>query len=284
MNACYLCGGKSFMKRPGKVRDKLDLDILECESCGLVFLSSFDHIGSGFYENSQMDGKDSSIQNWARETVNDDQRRFKTLQPLITNKTILDFGCGNGGFLEKAGQVTAKAVGMELEERLKLYFISKKLEVYSNLEEILDFFDIITLFHVLEHLPDPLKVLQQLKANLNPGGCIIVETPNAEDALLTLYKNSPFAYFTYWSCHLFLFNSVSLAKLAKKAGLKINSIQQIQRYPLSTHLYWLANGKSGGHARWNFLNSQELADAYEKQLGLMGRCDTLLAYLGVDND
>ncbi len=284
MNACYLCGGKSLIKRPGKVRDKPDLDILECESCGLVFLSSFDHIGSGFYENSQMDGKDSSIQNWARETVKDDQRRFKMLQPFITNKTILDFGCGNGGFLEKAGQVTAKAVGMELEERLKPYFISKKLEVYSNLEEILDFFDIITLFHVLEHLPDPLNVLQQLKAKLIPGGSIIVETPNAEDALLTLYKNSSFANFTYWSCHLFLFNSDTLAKLAKKAGLKINSIQQIQRYPLSNHLYWLANGKPGGHAQWNFLNNQELADAYEKQLGLIGRCDTLLAYLGVDND
>ncbi len=269
------------MKRSGKVRDKPDLDILECESCGLVFLSSFEHIGSGFYENSQMDGKDSSIQNWARETVKDDQRRFKTLQPLITNKTILDFGCGNGGFLEKAGQVTAKAVGMELEERLKPYFVSKKLEVHSNLEEIPELFDIITLFHVLEHLPDPLKILQQLKTKLNPGGCIIVETPNAEDALLTLYKNSPFANFTYWSCHLFLFKSDTLTKLAKKAGLKINSIQQIQRYPLSNHLYWLANGNPGGHARWNFLNSQELADAYEKQLGLIGRCDTLLAYLGV---
>ena len=41
---CYLCSGTEFHKRPGSVRDNPDLEILECASCGLVCLSSFDHI------------------------------------------------------------------------------------------------------------------------------------------------------------------------------------------------------------------------------------------------
>ena len=67
---CYLCGGTEFNKRPGSVRDNLELEILECASCGLVFLSSFDHIKDAFYENSEMHGKEMpNVQAWLSETA-----------------------------------------------------------------------------------------------------------------------------------------------------------------------------------------------------------------------
>lgn len=231
-----------------------------------------------------MDGADASIENWVRETVKDDDRRFHTFQSFITNKTILDFGCGNGGFLSRAAKVAAMAVGIEPERRLKPYFQKEQLLIYSNLDEVDQSFDVITLFHVLEHLPDPVNVLKQIAGKLKPGGWIIIEVPNADDALLTLYENGDFAQFTYWSCHLFLFKVNTLSLLAKKAGLKTNYIKQIQRYPLSDHLYWLAKNKPGGHVQWSFLDSKELHEAYEKQLGLIGHSDTLIASFGVDHD
>jgi hypothetical protein len=95
--------------------------------------------------------------------------------------------------------------------------------------------------------------------------------------LLTLYESTPFSEFTYWSCHLYLFNSSNLALLVRKAGLKMNYVKQIQRYPLSNHLYWLAKGKPGGHQKWHFLDSTELHAAYERQLAAIGKCDTILA-------
>jgi 2-polyprenyl-3-methyl-5-hydroxy-6-metoxy-1,4-benzoquinol methylase len=284
MDSCYLCGTKHFFKKRNRVRDDANLEVLECPLCGLVFLSSFGHIVEGFYENSQMHIENINIEKWVQETAEDDDRRFYTFQSLINNKTILDFGCGNGGFLSRAAQVTSKAVGIELEKRLKTYFQNKQLSVYSNLNEIDQHFDVITLFHVLEHIPDPISLLKQLADKLNSGGCIIIEVPNANDALLSLYESDAFSDFTYWSCHLFLFNPNTLTLLAKKAELKINYIKQVQRYSLSNHLYWLAKHKPKGHVLWGFLDSKELYNAYEKQLGLINCCDTLIASLGMNNE
>jgi len=52
------------------VRDKPELEIFECASCGLVFLSSFDHIRDGFYESSEMHGEEMpDVQTWLKETA-----------------------------------------------------------------------------------------------------------------------------------------------------------------------------------------------------------------------
>lgn len=276
MNSCYLCGGGNIQKRPGRVRDRNDLDILECCDCGLVFLSSFDHINTDYYKNSGMDGTDYSIESWIHDTARDDQRHFNTFQGLLTNKTLLDFGCGNGGFLIRAKELVSLAVGLEPDTKVAPYFQEKQLTVFPDLDLVKQSFDIITLFHVLEHLPDPINTMKLLTKKLNHGGSILIEVPNADDALLSLYQSRSFSEFTYWSCHLFLFNSKSLKSLAAKAGLKTCYIQQVQRFPLSNHLYWLAQGKPGGHSQWDFINCPELDGAYAKQLASIGCCDTIV--------
>ena len=138
------------------------------------------------------------------------------------------------------------------------------------------------MFHVLEHIPDPKSILGELSEMLADDGQIIVEVPNADDALFTLYNSKPFSCFTYWSCHLFLFTRRSLEMLMTQVGLRMNYIKQILRYPLSNHLYWLANGNPCGHQKWHFLNSPELHAAYEKQLAAIGKCDTILASVSKD--
>jgi len=282
MKKCYLCGGTKFNKRPGSVRDRPELEVLECASCGPVFLSSFDHIEDSFYESSEMHGEETpDVHAWLRETAWDDERRFQYLKSVLPNRKLLDFGCGAGGFLLKARELAATAHGVEPEIRLNSHYQSHGLKVFQNLPDIsTDIrggYDIITMFHVLEHIPNPKSMLGELSEMLADGGQIIVEVPNANDALLTLYNNEPFSNFTYWSCHLFLYTAKTLEMLFDQMNLKVNYIEQVQRYPLSNHLYWLANGKPGGHQKWYFLNSPELHAAYEKQLAAIGKCDTILA-------
>ena len=278
---CYLCDSKSHSKRPGKVRDNEKLDVLECGSCGLVFLSSIDHIDNAHYQDSGMHGDSlPDVSEWLKETEKDDERRFNFLKEKIVNKSVLDFGCGVGGFLFKAKKVAKVAEGIELESRLQDHFHRNATKVYSDLNDLISDgkkYDIITAFHVIEHISDPLSIFETLANLLTNQGELIVEVPSSDDALLTQYKSKEFSEFTYWSQHLYLFNATTFSVLAKKANLHLNWIRYIQRYSLSNHLHWLAHGKPGGHKLWNHLNSKELDSAYEAVLASNRLTDTLLA-------
>lgn len=276
---CYLCESTSFNLRKGQVRDAPDLKILECIHCGLVTLSSLGHIQSGFYEESGMHGAEPTpMETWLRDTDWDDQRRFDMLKPMLPNKKLLDFGCGAAGFLRKARRLADTVAGIELERRVREYR-DGQLTIYPDTESAGGGYDLITAFHVVEHLPDPRAMLKTLANMLADNGRMVIEVPSSEDALLTLYDSEAFQHFTYWSQHLFLFNAETLRRLAEQAGLRIVAIRQYQRYPLSNHLHWLSQGKPGGHQKWNFLDSTELQMAYANALAAMGKCDTLIVNL-----
>lgn len=280
---CYLCDCMEHRRRPGKVRDDASLEILECQNCGLVFLPRTE-LPEGFYEQSRMhSGEPQPALDCLHDTERDNERRIRALSETITNRDVLDFGCGGGGFLLKARSRARYVMGIELEARLYPHFQTNGLEVFQSIDDLPSDrnFDLITAFHVLEHLKDPATILRKLATRLRGGGGIIIEMPSSADALLTLYENVPFSEFTYWSCHFYLFNAANLPFLAKKAGLKLEYVSHIQRYPLSNHLHWLAKGKPGGHKLWSFLDSEELFRAYEARLASLGKTDTLMASLSL---
>ena len=277
--SCYLCKATSFSTRKGKVRDNPRLEIIECKSCGLVSLSDVSHIKKDFYANSGMHGEEPiAMEAWLKETEWDDLRRYKMLRSLLPNKKLLDFGCGAGGFLGMASSLVVAATGIELEDRVIKYW-QGKLNIVQNIDDAGGGYDLITAFHVIEHLSDPLQILKSLAKKLSASGRMVIEVPSSEDALLTLYACEAFQHFTYWSQHLFLFNANTLEMLAKQAGLKVKAIQHVQRYPLSNHLHWLSKGKPGGHQYWAFLDSAEMANAYANTLASLGKTDTLIAHL-----
>jgi 2-polyprenyl-3-methyl-5-hydroxy-6-metoxy-1,4-benzoquinol methylase len=276
---CYLCGAHDFSTRRGKVRDNSSLNVLECNSCGLVTLSSATHIQAGHYENSQMHGANMPpIDSWLRLADVDDQRRFEMLKALLANRKVLDFGCGAGGFLHKAKALASKVAGIELERRVLEYW-GNELALYERLHDAGNDFDLITAFHVIEHSPNPRAMLKDLANCLADEGRLVIEVPSSDDALLTLYDSSAFQNFSYWSQHLFLFNAETLRRVAEQAGLRVLSIQQFQRYPLSNHMHWLSRERPDGHRQWSFLDSPALTEAYAAALSAIGKCDTLIAHL-----
>lgn len=276
---CYLCQSTEFSTRKGSVRDNPKLQILECKNCGLVTLSDTSHIYSGFYENSGMHGGDPmSMESWLAETEWDDQRRFDLLKTMLPNRRLLDFGCGAGGFLHRSKPLASEVVGVEPEARVREHW-ENQICIVPSIELAGGGYDLITAFHVIEHLIDPKCILTSLGNLLQPRGQIVIEVPSSQDALLTLYNCNAFQNFTYWSQHLFLFNASTLETLARQSGLKIVAIQHYQRYPLSNHLYWLSQGKPGGHQHWMFLDTLELKNAYTQALAAIGKTDTLIAYL-----
>jgi len=171
--SCYLCKNNKYSKRTGNVRDNPDIDILECEDCGLVYLSSLNHIQENHYKESGMhEDKVPDIDNWLKETEFDDKRRYEFVKEKMTNKTVLDFGCGIGGFLDLAKKSASSISGIELERALQPSFKQRGLDVFKDLaaaQTANKKYDIITAFHVVEHLQDPVSVLSQLSQVLAGG-------------------------------------------------------------------------------------------------------------------
>jgi len=127
-------------------------------------------------------------------------------------------GSGGGEFVYLLGLKNCQAAGIEPNEGYAEYAIqeygNKVLKgTFEEFEPSPSTFDVITLFHVLEHLDDPGSGLTHLKRCLKKNGLIIVEVPNLEARVSAPLQKFHFA-------HLYHFNLVTLEAVGAKAGLK----------------------------------------------------------------
>lgn len=287
---CLNCGSNEFECIHKGTRDNADIDELRCSKCGLVQLSSKDCNTEQDYSDGGMLREAYNVQvnkvenktweTWIDETRKDDDRRYRALRDVCRGKSILEFGCGNGGFLRRIRGEAARAVGIELMDKARDNIAKDGIEVYKSLSAINGKYDVVCMFMVIEHLNNPDRMLEDLYGIMNPGGILVCETPNADDALISKYRCKAFEDFTYWSKHVVLFNSDTLLSVMERNGFRVKSNTQIQRYSLSNHLYWLAERKPGGHMKWNEFNGKELNDAYAAELVGLGLADTLW-YVGI---
>ena len=273
---CYLCGGNEFDKLKGIVRDNKRIKVYKCKNCSLIMLNSQNHIDENFYEKGNMRSGKFSPEKWQENAFPDDLRRFNYLKKHIKDKNVVDFGCGAGGFIKLAKPCCKTICGIEKEEQIQDYLNNLGYSIFSSIDEINTKADFITLFHVLEHIKDPVELLKSFKEHLNNDSKVIIEVPNANDALISLYKSKAFSHFTWWSCHLYTFNKQNLKTIAQKAGYKINYIKNVQRYGISNHLYWLIKGKPGGHLKYSWLNISVFDKIYAWILSLFDKTDTII--------
>lgn len=262
-----------------RVRDRDDIKVLRDSVSEVIVLSRSDHINDNYYQDREEKEK-YIVSNAEIETprLYDNVRRAKDFGHYIRNKRWLDFGCGLGGMLDEIGSEAAFASGLEPNEIRQKIIIQKGYHVFGDINEIEDqSLDVITLFHVLEHLLEPVKILKLLKQKLKKDGFIIIEVPHARDVLFTLYDCEKFKQFTFWSEHLVLHTKESLKLILDGASLSSDKVQGDQRYPLSNHLYWLSKGEPGGHEKWPMLESKQLEICYKEQLKFLDMTDTLIA-------
>lgn len=214
--------------------------------------------------------------------LEDDLRRFDQFKKLLTKKNILDFGCAWGNFLSLSKNATTLS-GVELRKECLKYIKSKlkKIIIKSSLDEHKKKFDVVTMFHVLEHLPNQVNVLKNIRKKISKNGKIIIEVPHAEDFLLSFSELKSFKNFTFWSEHLILHTFQSLKKVLQKAGFKKIKIQYFQRYGYSNHLGWFIRKKPGGHKFFQNISSLELDTAYKSNLSKIKKTDTLIAIANV---
>ncbi|HWY34973.1 MAG TPA: class I SAM-dependent methyltransferase, partial [Nitrosopumilaceae archaeon] len=102
-------------------------------------------------------------------------------------------------------------------------------------------FDAVVMFHVLEHIPNPISFLNNVKKLLRRGGKLLVEVPNLNDYQLRL--NEAYKKWHWQLAHLNYFTPSTLKKVIRSGGFKDVKIQGIQRYSIENMFSWKLTGK-----------------------------------------
>ena len=210
--------------------------------------------------------------------IEDDYRRARQFEKYLKNKNILDFGCGWGGFLRNVKNYKSLS-GVELRKECTNHIQKKikKIDISDNINSFERKFDVITMFHVLEHIPYQIKTLKVLKSKLKKKGKVIIEVPHAEDFLILQDELKEFKNFTFWSEHLILHTYKSLKTILSKSGFRNINIYYYQRYNFSNHLGWFLKKKPGGHNFYKKIISDKLNSSYCENLKKLGQTDSLIA-------
>lgn len=268
-------------------RDINDLKVLKCSKSGVIVLQKAEKNDAYYEENIRYSNEvkgETFVNNKSIQfkPLEDDERRLKMYKDLIKGSDILDFGCGRGGFINLAREISNKIMGIELNKFNRKYINSIGIQCLESLSDLGDEkFDLITLNHVLEHLNNPIEILICLKKHLKEDGIIIIEVPHARDILIETFNLKSFKNFTFWSEHLILHTKESLSAYAKISGLKLRNIDGLQRYPISNHFNWLLNGKPSGQNLYTNLNSDDFHNQYESFLKSINQTDTLIGYFSL---
>jgi SAM-dependent methyltransferase len=155
--------------------------------------------------------------------------------------SFLDVGCGDGRFLElmaQRGVARERCYGLELDENVVAQVRSRGFSAYAerieDATEIPDAsLDLATMFHVLEHVEDPVACVQQLVRWLAPGGVLAIETPNVDSLDRRLFRG------TWWGGyhiprHWNLFSPEGLSSVLGEAGLEV-----VETRFQTGHSFWM---------------------------------------------
>jgi SAM-dependent methyltransferase len=204
------------------------LGLSKCKTCGLIFTNPrpatkrLDRFYSG----------DSYVCHTIAGSASG-SRKASYLIDLIEQsytgpRTLLDFGCGSGAFMSVAQQSGWKVRGLEPGQRGRESCVNLGLNVAATLNALKgERFGVITLHHVLEHVPDPIKILRDLRPLLTPHGILFVEVPNARSLRAVCATNlirslSPKVDERYraFPIHLMYHRRKTLALAVQRAGYK----------------------------------------------------------------
>jgi 2-polyprenyl-3-methyl-5-hydroxy-6-metoxy-1,4-benzoquinol methylase len=274
-----VCDPSSIAEIHPRVRDRDDIAVLRCSKSGVIFLSRSDHVTQSWYADRQTlsDWSTGSREDAVAACRADDARHASQFGSLVRNRRWLEVGTGAGGILDLLAASAVRACAVEPQEGARRALEACGYQVYASIEEVGDArFDTVTMFHVLEHLPDPVAMLRQVAGRLAENGRVVIEVPHAKDFLIWTGSDA-FRAFTFWSEHMILHTRASLEAVCRAAGLDVLEISGCQRYPLANHLHWLAKGLPNGQHEWSFLVNEDLDRAYAATLAQLDMTDTLIA-------
>jgi len=157
-----------------------------------------------------------------RKAIRDKVSLINSYQPL--KGKILDIGAGTGDFLLECKNQNWDILGIEPNDKAKGIALGKGIKFGDTIEKLeSNSFDVITMWHVLEHVPDVGHQVAELKRLLKPSGTIIIAVPNFKSYDANHYKE-------FWAAydvprHLWHFSKTAIEKLFDKQNMNLEDIK-----------------------------------------------------------
>lgn len=152
------------------------------------------------------------------------KNKLNLINSLQPNKgKILDIGAGTGEFLSVAKNDGWQTIGVEPSERAKSIAKSKGVSFVEETSELENHsFDVISMWHVLEHVPDLDKQIKELKRLLKPTGTLIIAVPNFKSFDAEHYGK-------FWAAfdvpiHFWHFSKTAIKLLFEKEEMKLEKV------------------------------------------------------------
>ncbi len=147
-------------------------------------------------------------------------KKANWIEKYFDKGSILDFGCGTGELLKVMKNRNWEVCGVEPNESARSLSIKKNIETHGTLEALQGKnFDVISLWHVLEHLPDQTEKLNDFYQLLNQNGILIIAVPNFQSYDATFYKE----HWAAWDVprHVFHFSREGLKNHLEEHGFNL---------------------------------------------------------------
>lgn len=261
IETCVVCGKKEFkpfLQLKDHMITKEEFTIVSCTNCGFHFTNPIpekDKIGA-YYKSEEYISHSSSNKGLINYLYNVVRKRtlkqkVSWVKNAVHGNRLLDIGSGTGHFLKTAKESGFDGYGIEPDEDAR-NFAHKENHVRSceqselyNLEN--NSVDVITMWHVLEHVYDLRKDIQRMHEILSAGGKLFVAVPNMNSYDARYYKE-------YWAAydvprHLYHFQQQDIARLFMDLGFELEKV-----IPMKYDSYYVSM----------------LSEKYKKRISLFG--------------
>lgn len=263
--SCIACGNSS-------VKDELVLNdyfltgeefaIRYCENCGLAYTAPKPELEdiSKYYKSDEYIAHSNTNKGLINRLYHlarffSLKRKIHIMKRYHPRGNMLDIGCGTGEFLQAGEKAGYEVIGVEPDHDAR-YYASSILKLDVRPERALrdfsdDRFDIVTMWHVLEHVYDLDARMKEIKRILKNTGTLIVATPNYESYDAAYYGK----YWAAWDVprHLFHFSGLAMKKFMEKHGFDV-----VEVLPMKFDAFYvsmLSEKYKNGHS--NFLGGMK---------------------------
>ena len=220
---CNLCAGRDVTVVSRRSRSGRPLRTVACKACGLVWSDPRPQEARQFYTEDYrlaykgtFAPKDKHVLRAGRVALD----RLEMIRPHLRGRMkVLDVGSGGGEFAYLLKSIGHEVTGVEPNRGYAGFAAGQYgLDIRQGMLDEVELepggWDLVTVWHVLEHMEDPAAVLRKLRAALRPDGQLVVEVPNVEAVC-----QSPRG--TFHEAHIFSFGIPTLSRLGERAGFRV---------------------------------------------------------------